>query len=44
MILLALLTVLIGLYAEPVFELATRAAEQLLNPAEYIYAVLGELQ
>ena len=36
---LALLTVLIGIFAEPVFQLSQRAADQLLNPAEYIAAV-----
>ena len=40
MLLLGLLTVTIGLMSEPFFELATRAAEQLLNPAGYIQAVL----
>jgi multicomponent Na+:H+ antiporter subunit D len=40
-VLLAFLTVLMGLAAEPFFALATRAAEQLLNPAEYIHAVFG---
>jgi multicomponent Na+:H+ antiporter subunit D len=39
---LAMLTVGIGLAAEPIFVLSTRAAEQLLNPTEYIQAVLGE--
>jgi multicomponent Na+:H+ antiporter subunit D len=39
---LATLTVAIGLAAEPVFGLATRAAEQLASPDEYIRAVLGE--
>jgi multicomponent Na+:H+ antiporter subunit D len=39
---LAILTVGIGLAAEPIFVLSTRAAEQLLNPTEYIQAVLGE--
>ncbi len=38
---LALGTVLIGLAAEPLYILASRAAEQLMNPAEYIQAVLG---
>lgn len=38
---LAILTVLIGIAAEPTFALATRAAEQLLNPTEYISRVLG---
>ena len=39
--LLALVTVLMGLAAEPFFALATRAAEQLLDPSEYIHAVFG---
>jgi len=38
---LAALTVGIGLAAEPVFVLALRAAEQLLDPALYVQAVLG---
>ncbi|MBX3065952.1 MAG: Na+/H+ antiporter subunit D [Anaerolineae bacterium] len=37
---LAGITVLIGLSAEPIFQLTSRAAEQLLNPAAYIEAVL----
>lgn len=36
---LALITIIIGLFAQPFFILATRAAEQLLNPIEYIQAV-----
>ncbi len=38
---LALLTVLIGLGAQPVFVLAEQAAAQLLDPRGYIEAVLG---
>jgi multicomponent Na+:H+ antiporter subunit D len=38
---LAGVTVAIGLLAEPFFLLAERAAEQLMNPAEYVRAVLG---
>jgi multicomponent Na+:H+ antiporter subunit D len=38
---LALLTVLLGLAAEPVLVLASRAAEQLIDPTLYIRAVLG---
>jgi multicomponent Na+:H+ antiporter subunit D len=38
---LALLTLAIGLSAEPIFALAQQAAAQLLNPAEYIEAVLS---
>ena len=40
MIMLGLLTLTIGLMSQPFFELATRAAEQLLNPTAYIQAVL----
>jgi multicomponent Na+:H+ antiporter subunit D len=40
--LLAALTVTIGIAAEPVFQLATRAAEQLVDRDAYIRAVLGE--
>jgi multicomponent Na+:H+ antiporter subunit D len=38
---LALVTVAIGAFAEPVLALAMRAAEQLLDPAEYVRAVFG---
>ncbi len=38
---LALITIAIGLGAEPVFAAASRAAEQLLDPQGYIQAVLG---
>jgi multicomponent Na+:H+ antiporter subunit D len=41
---LAVLAVLIGLVAEPLFDLSTRAAEQLLNPAGYVETVLGVVQ
>lgn len=37
---LALATVLIGLFGEPLFEFSQRAADQLMNPQEYISAVL----
>jgi multicomponent Na+:H+ antiporter subunit D len=37
---MALATVLIGLFGEPLFEFSDRAAEQLMNPQEYISAVL----
>jgi multicomponent Na+:H+ antiporter subunit D len=40
-IVLATLTVFIGLSAEPLMLLATRTAAQLLEPAGYIQAVLG---
>jgi multicomponent Na+:H+ antiporter subunit D len=39
MIMLGLLTLTIGLMSQPFIELATKAAEQLLNPAAYIQAV-----
>lgn len=38
---LALLSVAIGLFAEPVYALASQAAEQLMNPALYVQVVLG---
>ena len=38
---LALITVAIGLGAEPVFQLTQRAAAQLMEPARYVEAVLG---
>ena len=41
-IVLAAVTVAIGASVGPLFVLATAAAEQLLNPAEYVRAVLGE--
>ena len=37
---LAVSTVLIGLFGEPLFSFSERAAAQLLNPQEYISAVL----
>jgi multicomponent Na+:H+ antiporter subunit D len=40
-VVLALLTVAIGLVAQPFFALAERAADQLINPEAYIRAVLG---
>jgi multicomponent Na+:H+ antiporter subunit D len=41
--LLAALTVLMGLACEPILALTTRAAEELLNPAVYVQAVLEGL-
>jgi multicomponent Na+:H+ antiporter subunit D len=40
-VILAAITVLMGIAAEPVFRLTTDAARQLLDPTEYITAVLG---
>jgi len=40
-VVLALLTVIIGLAAEPILALSLRAADQLANPARYVQAVLG---
>ncbi|MCG9677621.1 Na+/H+ antiporter subunit D [Vibrio sp. Isolate24] len=39
---LTTLSLIIGLAAEPVYQFAIQAAEQLLEPQEYIQAVLGE--
>jgi multicomponent Na+:H+ antiporter subunit D len=41
---LATLTILIGVLAEPMSQLAIAAAEQLLNPANYVQVVLGNTQ
>jgi len=41
--LLAALTVTIGLAAEPILVLSARAAEELLNPGNYVQIVLGGL-
>lgn len=38
---LATLTVLIGIMAEPLFQIASQAAQQILDPSQYIYHVLG---
>jgi multicomponent Na+:H+ antiporter subunit D len=38
---LALMTVMIGLYGQPIFELAEKSAGQLLDTSGYIEAVLG---
>ena len=40
-IMLAFITLFIGLYPEPVISIAERASEELLNPERYIEAVLG---
>jgi multicomponent Na+:H+ antiporter subunit D len=37
---MAVATVLIGLFGEPLFQFSERAADQLMNPQEYISAVL----
>lgn len=39
---LVTLSLLIGIFAQPVFEITTDAAESLMNPTEYVEAVLGE--
>lgn len=38
----ALITIIIGLFAEPFFQYADRAAVQLLDPILYVKAVLGD--
>lgn len=40
-IILALITIVIGMFSEPFFEFANKAASQLTNPNEYINKVLG---
>jgi hypothetical protein len=35
-----MITITIGVAVEPVYRLATRAAEQLINPTEYIERVM----
>ena len=42
-VVLATLTMAAGLAFEPMFQLSMRASEQLLNPAEYVHAVMGSL-
>jgi multicomponent Na+:H+ antiporter subunit D len=37
----AVITAALGLYAQPLFDVSMRAAEQLLDPTPYIQAVLG---
>ncbi|MGA6924170.1 MAG: proton-conducting transporter membrane subunit, partial [Desulfosarcina sp.] len=41
---LAMLTVCIGLWPEPLYQLARVAAEELLDPGAYIYAVVGNMR
>ncbi len=43
-IIIVVLSVLLGLLANPVFEVCQLAAAQLMNPSEYINAVLGVLR
>jgi multicomponent Na+:H+ antiporter subunit D len=40
-VLLAAITVIIGLWSEPFFRIAQETAAQLLDPADYIHSVLG---
>ncbi|MEM7034540.1 MAG: Na+/H+ antiporter subunit D [Chloroflexota bacterium] len=39
---LVLLVIIIGIAADPIFDVAQQAAEQLLNPDDYIKTVLGD--
>lgn len=41
-VILTALSLTIGLAAEPLYQFAVEAAEQLLDPQDYIQAVLGE--
>ena len=40
-IVLMMLTVVVGLLAEPVYQVSLTAAEQLMDPSGYLNAVLG---
>ena len=39
---MAALTVFIGIFPEPVYQLARAAAEELLDPGAYVYTVIGK--
>jgi multicomponent Na+:H+ antiporter subunit D len=39
---MAALTIIIGLSPEPLYQLASRAAAELLDPAAYVYTVIGD--
>ncbi|WP_372683454.1 Na+/H+ antiporter subunit D [Desulfosarcina sp.] len=41
---LVLLTVFIGLWPEPFYQLARTAAEELIDPRAYVYTVVGEMR
>jgi multicomponent Na+:H+ antiporter subunit D len=41
---LTILTLAIGLLAEPIMDLSMRASEQLMNPSAYIESVMGVVQ
>ena len=43
-VLLAIITIIIGIHAEPFFDLAQRASNELLNPDVYIKTVLGNIK
>ena len=41
---LVLLTLMIGLFPGPLFELSKQAAQELLDPGAYVYSVVGDLR
>ena len=43
-VLLGLASILMGVFASTIFEFTTRAAEQLMNPSDYIEGVLNRNQ
>ena len=43
-VLMAALTVFIGLSPEPFYQLARQAAEELLDPGAYVYTVIGSMR
>jgi multicomponent Na+:H+ antiporter subunit D len=38
---MTVLTVIIGIFPEPIYQLALKAAEELLDPGAYVYTVVG---
>ena len=41
---MAAITLLMGLSPDPVYQLASRAAEELLEPGAYVYSVVGAVR
>jgi multicomponent Na+:H+ antiporter subunit D len=43
-VVMAAMTVLIGLAPEPLYRLARAAADELLEPGAYVYTVIGAMR